>query len=94
VIPPSIRFTVNVWVVRMGLLEAFGRAIDHSLKPEVVPPRAVRYYERYPGLGPLRWWDKLGPDEYLCRACGHRTRTWRGMQTHCRVLGHRRPAAS
>jgi len=76
----------------MGLLEAFGHAIERAFKTEPVPPRPIRYYERYPGIGPLRWFDKLGPDEYKCRACGHLTRTWRGMQTHCRQQGHRRPS--
>jgi len=78
----------------MGLLDAISHAIGNLLRPPVESPRPVRAYERYPGLGPLRWWDKLGPDEYLCRACGHRTRTWRGMQTHCRELGHRRPVSN
>lgn len=77
----------------MWLYDALGRAISRSLKLPVEPPRAVKWHERYPGLGPLRWWDKLGPEEYRCRACGHTTRTWRGMQTHCRTFGHRRPMA-
>lgn len=71
---------------------AIERAILQSLKLPVEAPRPVRDPERYPGLGPLRWWDKLSPDEYRCRACGHTTRTWRGMQSHCRALAHRRPA--
>ena len=83
----------------MWLFDAIGRAISHSLKLPIEPPRYVRdreratAEERYRGyVGPLRWWDKLGLDEFKCRACGHTTRTWRGMQSHCRNEGHRRPA--
>jgi hypothetical protein len=76
----------------MGLLDALSRAAGRFFKPPEEPPRRVRAYERYPGLGPLRWWDKLGPETFRCRVCRHETRTWRGMQAHCRTLGHRRPA--
>lgn len=64
----------------MGLLDAILNALAKGLKPLVEPPRGPKWHERYPGLGPLRWWDKLGPDEHRCRACGHTTRTWRGTQ--------------
>ena len=74
----------------MGLVEAVGRKIGHLLSPEPELPRPVRYFERYPGIGPLRWWDKLSPDTYRCRVCEHETFTWRGMQSHCRTFGHRR----
>lgn len=75
----------------MGLPRVFGRAIDRMFKPEVVPPRPVRYYERYLGIGPLRWWDKIGPETFRCRVCEHGTRTWRGMQTHYHQPGRPRP---
>ncbi len=76
----------------MSLLDAIWDAIFRGVKLPTEPPRRVRDHERYPGIGPLRWWDKTGPDEFMCRACGHTTRTWRGMQSHCRTFGHRRPA--
>ena len=71
----------------------FEKVFSSVFEDEPIPPRPVRSYERYPGLGPLRWWDKVGPETFSCRACGHQTRSWRGMQTHCRRDGHRRPAS-
>ncbi len=84
----------------MALLDAILNRIFAVLKPPVEPPRLVydreraTWHERYRGyVGPLRWWDKLGPETFRCRACGHETMTWRGMQSHCREFGHRRPTA-
>ena len=75
----------------MGVLDGILNAFRKGLKLSVEPPRSVRDHERYPGLGPLRWWDKIGPETFRCRVCGHTTRTWRGMQSHTRLQGHRRP---
>lgn len=49
----------------MGLYEAVGRTIARLLSPGVELPRPVRYYERYPGLGPLQWSDNIGPETKL-----------------------------
>ncbi len=76
----------------MGLLDAILNGISRFFKPPAEPPRGVRDHERYLGLGPLRWWDKIGPETFRCRVCKHETATWRGMQSHCRREGHRRPA--